>query len=615
MRTDDREETRTSDGIQRDGLLRVGGVFLIVVAAFGIFGCPPPGPPQPPETVQTPEFTPDPGTYDGTAQVTIRCATGGATIRYTADGNDPTPTSTEYTSPIDLTYGTTLKARAYKDGMTQSDVAAAQYAVRRTVRVSVTSDGTQATNGQSSDASISADGRHVAFESSAHGLVSGDINQKHDVFVRDRDADGNGIYDEDGAGKNLTICVSIGLEGQPGNDLSLSPCISANGRHVAFTSYATDLVAGDTNDKTDVFVYDRDPDGNGVFDEAGQVKIVRVNVASDGSQADRGGSVASLSSNGRFVAFMSSSTNLVPEDSNAPADIFVHDRDADEDGFFDEADAIKTTRMDIFPDGGESNLVTRNPIISANGRYVAFQSFVTNLVPGDTNSRCDVFVYDRDADADGVFDEPGETETVRVSVRSDGTQVTGGHCVEPEISADGRHIAFISEAADIVPGDTNGATDYFVHDRDADGNGVFDEDGAGKTSTVRVSVKSNGDQTAGHDPLWLPPNVSISGDGRFVAFNSVASNVVPDDSNGRTDGFVHDRDADENGVFDEEGEGKRSTVRVSVASDGAETTDGGVWDMSLSYDGRHTAFSATGSNLVTGDTNGGCDVFVHDRGR
>jgi hypothetical protein len=209
--------------------------------------------------------------------------------------------------------------------------------------------------------------------------------------------------------------------------------------------------------------------------------------------------------------------------------------------------------------------------VSAHGRYVAFASQATNLVPGDTNGFGDVFVRDRLS---------GTTE--RVSLDSGGAQGNSAS-YDPSISADGRFVAFVSDAINLVPGDTNGKPDIFVRDRQS-----------GRTE--RISVNSAGAQ--GDDQSAIP---SISADGRFVAFASQATNLVPGDTNGLMDVFVHDRLS---GL----------TERVSVDSFGAQGNGiSALFGLSISADGRFVAFESYASNLVHGDTNGYEDVFVHDR--
>jgi Tol biopolymer transport system component len=229
-----------------------------------------------------------------------------------------------------------------------------------------------------------------------------------------------------------------------------------------------------------------------------------------------------------------------------------------------------TTRVSIDSLGVEGNADSEWPSLSADGRFVTFLSAASNLVPGDTNGAQDVFVHDR---------ETGQTR--RVSVDSAGVQGNADSYFDPRISADGRYVAFASHASNLVAGDDNGQLDVFVHDRQS---GV----------TSRVSVDSFGQQ--GDAYSWLP---DISADGRFVSFASGASNLVAGDDNGAIDVFVHDRWSGE-------------TTRVSVDSEG----NGGDGESSyprLSGNGRFVAFHSNAANLVANDTNEYFDVFVHDR--
>ena len=349
----------------------------------------------------------------------------------------------------------------------------------QTTRVSVASDGTQG-NDDSEFPSISADGRYVAFASAASNLVSGDTNGTWDVFVHDRET-------------GQTTRVSVASDGTQGKDLSYYfPSISADGRYVAFVSWASNLVSGDTNGTPDVFVHDR---------ETGQT--TRVSVASDGAQGNRESCThPSISADGRYVAFDSLASNLVSSDTNGDWDVFVHDRETGQ-----------TTRVSIASNGTQGNGYSLWPFISADGRDVVFQSSASNLVTGDTNDCDDVFVHDCETE-----------QTTRVSVASDGMQGDGSSSFSP-ISADGRCVTFMSRASNLVSSDTNGDWDVFVHDRETG-------------QTTRVSIASNGTQGNG-----MSRNPSISADGRYVAFGSEASNLVSSDTNGCRDVFVHDREA------------------------------------------------------------------------
>ena len=402
-----------------------------------------------------------------------------------------------------------------------------------------------------------------------------------------------------------TTRVSVTSNGMQALGGSSFPSISADGRYIAFYSYANNLVANDTNSAYDIFVHDR---------QTGST--TRVSITSTGLQANGDSSESSISADGRYVAFASVADNLVANDTNNESDVFVHDRQAG-----------STTRVSITSAGLQANSYSYHPSISADGRYVTFCSYASNLVANDTNAAYDIFVHDRQT-----------SSTTRVSIASNGTQANSSS-LESRISADGRYVAFSTDASNIVMDDTNGISDIFVYDRQTgstiraslanDGsqaNGYADSpsmsaDGRYITfrsnannivtndtnlvddifvrdqqtgSTTRVSIASNGTQA---NAALSEPN--ISADGRFIAFRSAASNLVANDANTVYDIFVHDRQTG-------------STTRVSIASNGTQA-DGASYAPSVSADGCYIAFYSYAINLVADDTNGVADIFVHDR--
>src|SRR6476469_4969392 len=285
-------------------------------------------------------------------------------------------------------------------------------------RVSVDSAGNQA-NGFSNAYSISANGRFVAFQSQASNLVPGDTNNKNDIFVRDLST-------------NTTTRVSVDSAGIPGNNDSFNPSISADGRFVAFASFSN-LVPEDTNNQSDIFV--RDLLTN---------TTTRVSVDSAGNPGNSPSNYSAISADGRFVAFQSYASNLVPGDTNNKNDIFVRDLSTN-----------TTTRASVDSAGFPGNSDSFSSAISADGRFVAFQSQASNLVPGDTNNffnQAKIFVRDLSTNT-----------TTRVSVNSAGIQ-GDENSFNPSISADGRFVAFTSAASNLVPGDTNNKQDIFVRD-------------------------------------------------------------------------------------------------------------------------------------------------------
>ena len=348
---------------------------------------------------------------------------------------------------------------------------------RETIRVSVSTDGSEARGYQSIQClAISGDGRVVAFQSSATDLVADDTNTLDDIFVHQIDT-------------RETTRVSVSSDGTEGNGPVLGVALNDDGRFVAFTSQATNLVSGDMNGTMDVFVHDR---------RAGET--TRVSVASDGSEARGGGGgfELSLSGDGRFVAFASGSDDLVPDDRTGRPDVFVHDRETGE-----------TTLVSRRSDGTQGDDSSWAPAISGDGRYVAFESFARNLgreVASDP--WMDIFVHDR---------ETGRTTPVSVS--ADGER-GNWNSYSATVSPSGRYIGFMSDANNLVPVDTNDARDSFVFDL------LTGE-------PMRVSASSAG--VEGNASSFQP---SIDRAGRVVVFASVASNLVPGDTNDSGDVFA-----------------------------------------------------------------------------
>jgi Tol biopolymer transport system component len=392
-----------------------------------------------------------------------------------------------------------------------------------------------------------------------------------------------------------TTRVSLSTSQQQGDRPSWTAGVSANGRFVAFTSQATDLVPGDTNDRQDAFVIDRK---NG--------RTQRVSVSTSGAQAkagpnpDGGSAALGISANGRYVLFRSDASNLVPGDTNGKMDAFVCDRatgktrrippagpgvyagalsangryavlQADENVY-----RYDLRRRHLLPLTAGANGWSEEPSVSAHGRYVAFTSIASNLVRGDTNKLPDVFVRD-------VL----TGKTTRASVTSAGRQGTGKRYSNgsnaPTISSDGRYVAFHSDMTNLVRGDTNRIFDIFVHDRVT-----------GKTQ--RVSVSSTGRQANAESG----GGESFSVDGRYVAFSSLATNLVARDRNDITDVFIRDLR-------------KHRTRLVSLGLHGQG--DDASWvglGAAFTHDGRYILFASWAANLVPDDTNGVADVFVRD---
>lgn len=391
---------------------------------------------------------------------------------------------------------------------------------------------------------ISADGRFVVFSSNATNLVpGGDANsEKMDVFVRDRIA-------------GTTELVSVNSDGVQGDNVSTQASISGDGRYVAFISWATNLMSvGEINNAGNVFVRDR---------LTGKTELVSVN--SVGEPADGYSQSPVMSADGRFVAFYSVAGNLVPgDDANGRwPDVFVHDRLSGE-----------TELVSVSSTGARGNDFSYAPAISADGRFVAFSSRSTNFIPGgDANGTMgDVFVRDR---------MTGTTEVV--SVDSSGTQGNLGSG-SIALSADGRYVTFSSSSTTFIPGgDANGSNvDAFIHDRVT---GV----------TELVGVDSFGVQA--QSGFSIPSDVSA--DGRFVTVYAVPGG----DANGNAgDVFIRDRVT-----------GMTELVSLNSSDEPSNGHSGGG---SMSDSGRFVAFISYGTNMIPGgDTNGAMpDIFVRDRG-
>jgi len=326
---------------------------------------------------------------------------------------------------------------------------------------------------------LSGDGRYVAFE---HNLYL--IDPIHQPFPDPTRSELH-LYD---SVTRTSQRLTFGPQGEAG---VIRPALSHDGRYVAFISFADDIVAGDSNNTSDLFVHDRQT-GNTVL----------ASVASDGSQGvELISSSPSLSADGRYVAFATQS-RLVPEDTSIYKwhDIFVRDLQSN-----------TTTRVNVNSNGNGAFKHSYDPVISANGMHVAFMSEAENLVVGDTNEARDIFVHDR-----------ALGETTRVSVDSEGNQTAKylGYSNYPSISADGRYVAFLSHDTNLVNNDFNGQSDIFVHDRNT---GV----------TSRVNLGALGEQANSHSARPY-----LTADGHYIVFSSYASNLVPNDNNGSHDIFM-----------------------------------------------------------------------------
>ena len=337
--------------------------------------------------------------------------------------------------------------------------------------VSTDNTGLIAADGASTASVISADGRYIAFESSATNLVTGDTNGIPDVFLHDTQT-------------TTTTRVSVATGGTQANGASSAPVVSVDGRYIAFESSATNLVTGDTNGIPDVFLHDTQT-----------TTTTRVSVATGGAQANGASSAPAISANGRYIAFQSTAPDLVTGDTNTVMDIFLHDTQT----------PSTTSRVSVTTGGAEVNGASSDPAISADGRYIAFQSIASDLVAGDTNTVMDIFLHDTQTPS-----------TSRVSITSGGAEANGASSA-PAISGDGRYIAFQSAATDLIATDTNGVTDIYLRDHQT-------------PSTVRLSLSVGGAQ-----PTSESTQAAVSSDGRYVGFSSLANLDTANDTNGVRD--------------------------------------------------------------------------------
>jgi Tol biopolymer transport system component len=348
---------------------------------------------------------------------------------------------------------------------------------KTTELVSVTAGGTGA-NGNSTGPRVSADGRYVVFTSLATDLVLGlDDNTASDIFMRDR-------------ASGTTSRLSQTTAGAVGNGASQNARMSSDGRFVVFESAATNLEATvDTNGSMDVFLWDRNVTG-----------LERVSLRSDGGIPTGSSQNPDLSENGRFIVYDSQAADMITGDAAGKTDVFIRDRQL-----------LRTERVSVAFPFGDPNGHSEFASISADGRFVAFQSQATNLTPEtDVNLSFDMFVRDL-----------GALTTTLVSRNSSGA-LGFGSSYFGRISKGGTRVAYLSEAPNLVEGDTNGNGDIFLFDIPTGG-------------TQRVSVRTFGVQPSDREGSYEP---DLSFDGRIVTFESESENLVDDDSNGVIDVFV-----------------------------------------------------------------------------
>ncbi|WP_216587603.1 TolB family protein [Streptomyces brasiliscabiei] len=416
----------------------------------------------------------------------------------------------------------------------------------RTERVSVTAEGSQADD-FSDVGGISADGRYVAFDSSATNLVAGDSNKFSDIFVKDL---------RTGAVER----VNVAGDGAQADNESTTYSLSANGRYIAFGSYAGNLAPGDTPDAQDVFVHDRRTGRTEVLVEAGTAWAQTYE--------------PSISADGRYVAFTSSRSDLVPGDTNDRADVFVRDRWK-----------RIVERISVADDGSQTEGFSEGAAISGDGTRIGFRTQFP--LEGD------------DQDQEGTRPESSEArrpqaflfyvrdtrtgKTVRAAHTHDGVSVP----VRGEIglSPDGRHALYASEWPEIVPGDTNDKRDVFAKDLRT---GV----------TRRLTLAHDGSEPNGHSAGQVNQRgAALSADNRRVVFTSSADNLVPGDTNGDADAFVRDLVTGE-------------VRRLNLTRDDGQSDTAQRSSPVIDAFGRTAAFGSADNDLVAGDTNETGDVFV-----
>jgi hypothetical protein len=447
--------------------------------------------------------------------------------------------------------------------------------------------------GDSDRISMSADGRYVAYISDAEDLTADDFNGLADLFVYDRlndtttrqsrtdnglqlnepvfdgelSADGsrlvyysaatNAVSAEPGlrvpltlvdrsSGVNTPVPLPTLPETEDDSFLDGINAVSDATQFIVFASAASNLVGQDYGGFEDIFRFERDS-GN----------IERITSGFEGGEADGGSSGASISRNGRYVVFQSFAENLVSDDGNFFPDVFWHDT---QNG--------QTVLVSRRPGFSQSDGDSSRPVVSDDGRYVAFQSNASNLIASDTNSATDVFVRDTVEDL-----------VVRVSVGASNSQLPAGSALGG-MSGDGRYVVFTT-AVDIDADDLNDVDDVYVRDRQTN-------------QTILISVDPNGD--AGNNASRNP---RITGDGRYIVFESMATDLVADDTNAVTDIFVYDQ--------------IEQTMRlVSRPDGGIGEANGASVDPSISDNGRYVTFYSDATNLDSSGLPGAYIVDLSD---
>ncbi len=434
------------------------------------------------------------------------------------------------------------------------------------MRITVAPDGS-APNGPSVNGGMDWDGNHVVFASKASNLVAGDTNAAYDLFIRDTCNSIAGTEQCTPATRRIVMAADGSQPNGDSGSTATSPenalAVSYFGRHVAFVSSASNLVAGDTDGVDDVYF-------KTCLVQVGQSActpaLVRASIRADGSESSFPASYPAVAEDGRYVLFVSADPNMVAGDANGVADVFLRDTCVGAG-----SDCTPTTRrISVAAGGGDGNGASGEPVFT--GRYVAFTSTASNLVAGDTNGVSDVFLRDTCIGATGgCF-----PSTERISLAAGGEQANGAS-FDPQVSypmgawggydEHGRFVAFTSTASNLVAGDTNGASDVFLRDTCRWWPGCV-------PTTVRVSVTSTGVQIEAAS--WGPD--FLRWDGETLAFVTAANGVVPEDTNGVSDVYVR-----HHCPFGAPDYCVSSTGRYSVGTDGAQL-NGASYAPRLSHD-------------------------------
>ena len=418
-----------------------------------------------------------------------------------------------------------------------------------TILVSPNLAGTGGGNGDSQNPAISADGRYVVYESRANNLVANDTNTVSDIFVRDIQT-------------GVTSLVSINSAGSgSGNEESIKPTISANGRIIIFQSFASNLSPIDTNNKLDVFARDL---------QTGTTQVVSCNVGCTAS--GNGNSLtanvpkdkaprANISNDGRIVVFESFATNLVtiPMAGSGFTEVFARDLQTG------TTTLLSVNMQGTMSVGGEV------PVISGDGRFAVFQSSAPNITANDSGFGLDLFRRDL---------QTGVTAMVSTTIANTGSNGPSNFGYFPVISTDGRYITFQSNAQGYVANDSNNGYDAFRRDMET-------------STTVLISGTTNGNTGVGNDAL----GAVMSSDGRYVAFIGSGSNFVSTpDTNNRGDVFLRDVNAG-------------TTTLLSTNLAGTAAANNGADYPVISADGRFIYFESSATDMVP-NTIFGINIFV-----